>query len=197
MAGEPWGAEETAQLESLCGDLPFWMIAKEMKRIAKCKGWPERSTLAIRTRAEKNRLYVSCPGNWLTINQAARALRTTHKRVTKYLREEEIKPIKAKGGHWIPRRTLRTLATRRPELFSALSEGELVCALDSETLAKEIAKIGMKRYRRVRPVVCVETGWRYESVSAAARAAYVNRKAICRAIKTGGTSSGRHWRYAD
>jgi hypothetical protein len=197
MAGERWTAEEIAQLQSLCGDLPFWMIAREMKRIAACKGWPERSTLAIRARVEKSRFYVSCPGNWLTINQTARALRTTHKRVTRYLREEKIEPIKVKGGHWISRSMLRTLATRRPELFAALTEGEIVCALDSERMAKELVEKRMQRYRRFRPVVCVETGWRYENMAAAARAAYVNRRGIFEAIKTGCMASGRHWRYAD
>jgi hypothetical protein len=196
MAGERWTAEEMEQLHSVCGDLPFWMVAKEMKRIAKCKGWPARTTLAIRARAEKNRLYVSCPGNWLNISQTARALRSTHKRVSKYLQEEDLKPIKAKGAHWISRRTLRTLATRRPELFAGLSEGELMCVLDSETLAKELAEKGMQRYRRVRPVVCVETGWRYPSTAAAARAAYVDSRGIFEAIRTGCKASGRHWRYA-
>lgn len=45
------------------------------------------------------------------------------------------------------------------------------------------------------PVICVETGEKFNSVNSAARFAGVNRTSISNALSRGGTSGGYHWKY--
>ena len=55
-----------------------------------------------------------------------------------------------------------------------------------------------KRMRSIRkPVVCVETGELFDSIRAAQKAIGIAHAGISRAVKTGGTSGGYHWRWAD
>lgn len=50
---------------------------------------------------------------------------------------------------------------------------------------------------KVKPVINVETGERFESISEAERAYNVSSGSIQHALKTGGTSCGYHWQYAE
>jgi carbamoylphosphate synthase small subunit len=134
---------------------------------------------------------------WMSLTQVARTVHTDPRRLTRAMREEGITPHIITGTHWISRPMLRALASRRPKVFAGLTELELTQLLDSETMAAELAAMGMQRYRRFRPVVCVETGKRYESIREAARSVYLDRTTIGHALKNNGTVAGLHWRYAD
>lgn len=51
--------------------------------------------------------------------------------------------------------------------------------------------------RSPKKVICIETGKKFESMSAAAKSVNVSNSAIKSAIKRKGQSGGYHWRYAD
>lgn len=51
--------------------------------------------------------------------------------------------------------------------------------------------------RRRKPVVCIETGEEYPSIYAAAKANYVNKKGMLRAVTQGRMANGRHFRLAE
>lgn len=49
---------------------------------------------------------------------------------------------------------------------------------------------------RPKPVLCVETGQTYPSIKAAARAAYVTKAVMQRAIRNGWAANSLHWQFA-
>ena len=79
---------------------------------------------------------------------------------------------------------------------SGLSEAQLFQLLDSEQLAAEIIAMKLPQKRLRKPVICVETGWWYPSITAAAKSVYVTQSTVRRAIVNGKTAGGRHWRFA-
>jgi hypothetical protein len=75
-----------------------------------------------------------------------------------------------------------------------LTEGQLVELLDSERLAAKIAAMELPRLVQRVAVECVETGQRYPSISAAAKAAYVANSRMRTVVIEGTTANGRHYR---
>jgi hypothetical protein len=197
MAGEKkWSQEEEDFLSLFCGDLPWPMVVQQVKRVGAIKGWPPRTTEAIKWRARVLGLSISCHGQWVRRETLAREMKTDYKQIMRLINGDRLKAKTINGAIWISRAAVRNLAQREPQAFAGLSEAELFQVLDSEKLAEELAEMKLKRPPLCRPVVCIETGWWYPSTEAAARAVYVCRTTMRQAIRTGGMANGRHWRYA-
>lgn len=196
MPGRRWQPVEDARLQELSGDMPWPIVVAEMRRSARQHGWPPRTECAIRARALDIGLITTCHGQMVSMCQVARALRANKRTITIWIADGRLTERRINRRRWIPRSALRRLARQSPELFGGLTEGELFRLLDSEPLAAEIAAMGLKRLPRVRPVVCVETGWRYASIAAAARASYVTPATLRNAVRNGWRAGGRTWRLA-
>ena len=69
--------------------------------------------------------------------------------------------------------------------------------LDSEPLAAEIAAMELPRPRQCVAVQCIETGRRYASIKAAARAAFVTPQRMAVVLARGSTANGRRYRRAE
>lgn len=73
---------------------------------------------------------------------------------------------------------------------------ELLRWHSSETIRCKASELKLvKKHSNKCPVICVETGARYHTVTAAAKAVVVNASNIVKACKSGTTSGGYHWEY--
>lgn len=59
----------------------------------------------------------------------------------------------------------------------------------------EETKKRMSESKKKSPVICVETGQRYESINMAGNKTGIHTGSISRACKTGGIAGGYHWNY--
>ena len=75
----------------------------------------------------------------------------------------------------------------------------LLCRHSSETIRCKASELKLiKKHSNKCPVLCIETGITYPTLTAAAKALGHNAAShICLACKTGGTSGGYHWEYVN
>lgn len=194
--GKLWTRAEDDQLMYLTGDMPWSMVVTSMRRLATINGWPERTPRALLWRAEQLGLSLRCVGQWVSIKSLAKTLRVHHSTVRSWIQEGDLTDKPLSNTRWISRASLRRLAKRRPAVFAGMSESELFQLLDSEELAAKIAAMNLKRRRMRQPVICVETGWHYPTITAAAAAWFVAPGTIHDALRRNGTAGGKHWRRA-
>jgi len=192
-----WSADDVEALASLCGDLPWPLVLKTFNRNRQHK----RTETALRRKAESLGLLRACVGQFVTPGVLVEALGTSYERVRRWTESGELPCVRFGGTRshprWIRRADLRAFARRRPEVFGGLSEAELVQLLCGEQLARELAERQMPRERLRYPVECIDTGGRWPSIGAAARAAYVTKQRMRHAVRHGGLVNGRRYRLVE
>ena len=193
-----WSVEDIEMLSSLAGDIPWPLVPG---RFNNCR--PHRTPIALRRKAEDLGLLRRCVGQHITSGALRALMGVSYEQVRRWILDPSLQLRARRFGqgrafpYWIHRRDLRAFARARPELFGGLSEGQLVELLDSEALAAQIAAMELPRPRQLVAVECVDTGRRYASIKAAARAAYVTPQRMAVVLASGGTANGRRYRRAE
>lgn len=191
----PWTTEDIEMLSSLAGDLPWPMVPGKFNN---CR--PHRTATALRRKAEGMGLLRRCVGQYITSGALRSLMGISYEQVRRWILDPAMQlPARRWGNgrafpYWIHRRDLRAFAATNPALFGGLSEGQLVELLDSEALAAQIAAMDLPRPRQPVAVECIDTGRRYASIKAAARAAYVTPQRMAVVLASGGTANGRRYR---
>lgn len=194
MSGKIWTEPEIELLRSLAGDMPWPMVVKTYRQHASRRGWTERSPSALRRYAEDYGIHRRCVGEWLTTVHVAKAMNTSTFSVYRWIKDKQLDSKTINRQHWISRAALRKLARRKPELFGGLSESDLVQLLDQEGIARRVAEQKLPARSVRHPVVCLETGQRFASIGAAARAAGVCKETMRKAVIDGWRTKGRRYR---
>jgi hypothetical protein len=190
-----WRQRELDQLEAMAGDLPRIELFRYYRGWAKTNGLPYRTNTAIEATANRHGIPLLARGNVLTAHAVAEILGVPHIRVDRWLRRDLV-PFRQYGPvRYLNRRALVAFARVEPHRFAGIDEARLNCLLENEELAAEIASTYSGRSSRLHPVECVETGRRFPSVSEAARATFISRSVIVRALRVkAATAAGYHWR---
>lgn len=195
MSGHSWTTEDIEMLSSLAGDLPWPMVLRAFNN---CR--PHRTAIALRRKADDLGLLRRCVGQWITSGALRSLMGVSYEQVRRWILDPSIQLPARRWGkgraypYWINRRDLRAFAAANPARFGGLSEGQLVELLDSEALAAQIAAMELPRPRQPVAVECIDTGRRYASIKAAARAAYVTPQRMAVVLASGGTANGRRYR---
>ena len=191
-----WTPEDIETLSSLAGDLPWRMVPGVFNRRR-----PHRTPTALRRKADGLGLLRRSVGQFVTAGTITTATGLSHKTIRRWIQSKELAARRyGKGGafpYFIRRQDLRAFARQRPEPFGGLSEAELIQLLDSETLAVEIAAMGLPRYTQLVEVECIETGKRFPSILAAAAAAFVTPQRMRVVVNRGGRANGRRYRRVE
>ena len=188
-----WTPEDVEALNSLAGDLPWPMVTPAFN----CTR-PPRTEMALRRKACKLGITRTSVGQFITAGAIAKMSGNDFEKVRRWVISGQL-PARRYGegnGHayFISRKDLQNFARTYPERFGGLTEGQLVELLDSERLAAKIAAMELPRLVQRVAVECVETGQRYPSISAAAKAAYVANSRMRTVVIEGTTANGRHYR---
>ena len=193
MSGHPWTIEDVEMLSSLAGDLPWPMVPGVFNN---CR--PHRTAIALRRKADDLGLLRRCVGQYITSGALRSLMGVSYEQARRWILSGSLPARRWGKGrafpYWIHRRDLRAFAAANPALFGGLSEGQLVELLDSETLAAQIATMELPRPRQPVAVECLDTGRRYASINAAAKAAYVTPQRMAVVLASGGTANGRRYR---
>jgi hypothetical protein len=191
-----WTVEDVEMLSSLAGDIPWPLVPGRFN-----SSRPRRTATALRRKADELGLLRRCTGAWLTSGALRSLMGVSYEQARRWILSGQLPARRWGEGqaypYWIRRQDLRAFARVRPELFGGLSEGQLVELLDSERLATEIAAMELPRPRQCVAVECIETGRRYRSIKAAARAAYVTPQRMAVVLAHGTTANGRRYRRAE
>lgn len=207
-----WTAEETAQILELTGDMPWALVPLHYNRWAKQNDRPRRTAASLRLRVDACGGTLTAVGSWLTTGAIARAF-DLHASVPNYWThrwpdilqpfQPPARPNAARAGRiYIRRDRLRAFARRHPEQLGGIPESALAMILEDERLAARIAAAHPQRPLTLgdqpRPVLCVETGQRFPSRTAAGRAHHISPSAIGDAIHgRRPTAAGLHWQDAE
>ena len=196
MGGRPWSPEDIEILGSLAGDIPWPLVPGRFNSAR-----PRRTEAALRRKADDLGLLRNCTGQYLTSGALQAIAGFNAERVRRWILRGQIPARRFGQGQsyawWIRRSDLRAFAQANPEVFAGLSEGQLVELLDSEPLAAQLAALALPRPRQCVVVECVETGVRYRSIRAAAKAAYVTPQRMAAVLAHGTTANGRHYRRVE
>lgn len=162
-------------------------------------GNPKRTAYSIKLKA--NHLNLSLRPTFLhTASSLARLLDVSCDAVRYWVSiglESTKQTDIANSPHYITPASLRKFARQRPELFGGINSIDLYIALECEELVEYITTNYPSRRNRPKRVRCVETGRIYNSYKEAAKAVYVTRSGIYKAIKRKGTANGFHFVLVD
>jgi hypothetical protein len=188
-----WTPEDVEMLSSLSGDLPWPMVPAVFNRFR-----PHRTATALRRKADGLGLLRRSVGQFITAGAIVGIAGINYERIRRWILSRELKARRYGEGsafpYYISRKDLRAFARKHPEQFGGLSQSELLQLFDSEKLAEEIAAMELPRLSQKVPVMCVETGKRFESIQAAAKAAYVTPTRLQTVLRDGTTANGLRYR---
>ena len=191
-----WSVEDIEMLSSLAGDIPWPLVPGRFNSAR-----PRRTPIALRRKADELGLLRRSTGQFITSGALRSLMGISYEQARRWILSGQLPARRFGQGqafpYWIRRRDLRAFARARPELFGGLSEGQLVELLDSEHLAAQIAAMELPRPRQCVAVECIDTGRRYRSIKAAARAAYVTPQRMAVVLACGTTANGRRYRRAE
>ena len=199
MAGNIWTSEELYILQSCVGEVPWPMIAGRYNHEAVRQGYPKRTKAAIEHKRNHLKLSRACVGEWIKATTISKVLKVSISTVNRWIHFEKLKARQFKLGKrgsifYVKRLWLRQFARQNLKLFGGLDFHELYSLLDSEPLANEIAGMCMPANTMQTPVLCIETGKQFESLSRAAASVFISRRRISHAIKDSTkTAGGYHW----
>jgi len=186
MGGKVWSSEELTTLELLAGDVPWPALPDAYWNTVRQHGYPARTATALRRKCCDLGLGRAAIGRWVNAGLICKLMGISYEAVQTLMRSGLLPGTRFGGtrGHryYFKRTDLRRLATTHPHLFGGLDCAALTQLFDEPRLAKRVAELGLPRLQQRRPVLCVETGITYRSISEAARAVYVTTKCISTAL---------------
>ena len=199
MGGKVWSTEELSILELLAGDVPWPALPQTYCNTVAQHGYPKRTATALRRKCNDLGLQRAAIGRWVNAGLICELMQISYEAVQTLMRSGLLPGTRfgdTRGHRYYFRRCdLRHLAVSHPHLFGGLSTAALTQLFDDAKLAKRVAELQLPRLQQRRPVLCVETGKVYPSLSAAARAVYVTTKCISTALdKPDKTSASYTWR---
>lgn len=190
-----WTETELEMLQSMAGDLPWPMLLHQYNRWASVQDWPNRTEIALLRKCSRLRLSRRAVGNWVTTGMISEMLGISRVTTRRWIEDGWIRSIRYSCMHFVHRHELCRLARERPYLFGGLSRSLLVQLLDSAEVADWLIKLKLPRFRQSKPVYCVETGQRFESIGRAARKAFISVQGMHRAIHRQRPIAGFNWRF--
>ena len=201
MGGKVWSSEELTTLELLAGDVPWPALPQTYWNTVRQHGYPRRTGTALRRKCNDLGLSRAAIGRWVNAGLICKLMGISYEAVQTLMRSGLLSGTRFGGtrGHryYFKRTDLRRLAGSHPHLFGGLGSAALTQLFDDPKLAKQVAALGLPKHQQRRPVLCVETGTTYPSLSAAARAVYVTPKCIsCALDDPTKTSASFTWRSA-
>lgn len=186
MGGKVWSTEELDTLELLAGDVPWPVLPQTYWNTVRQHGYPRRTATALRRKCNDLGLQRAAIGRWVNAGLICKLMGVSYEAVQTLMRSGLLPGTRfgdTRGHRYYFRRCdLRHLAVSHPHLFGGLSSAALTQLFDDPKLAKRVAELQLPRLQQRRPVLCVETGITYPSLSAAARAVYVTTKCISSAL---------------
>ena len=199
MGGPTWTPYELDTLSLLAGDVPWPALPQTYWNTVRQHGYPRRTGTALRRKCNDLGLQRAAIGRWVNAGLICKLMDISYEAVQTLMRNGLLSGTRFGGtrGHryYFKRTDLRRLATTHPHLFGGLDCAALTQLFDDEKLAKRVAELQLPRLQQRRPVLCVETGITYPSLSAAARAVYVTPKCISSALdRPDKTSASFTWR---
>jgi hypothetical protein len=199
MGGKVWSADELSILELLAGDVPWPALPQTYCNTVAQLGYPKRTGTALRRKCNDLGLSRAAIGRWVNAGLICQLMGVSYEAVQTLMRSDLLPGTRFGGtrGHryYFKRTDLRALARTHPHLFGGLSTAALTQLFDDPKLAKRVAELGLPKHQQRRPVLCVETGKVYPSLSAAARAVFVTPKCIsCAVDQPDKTSASFTWR---
>ena len=199
MGGKVWTTEELDTLSLLAGDVPWPALPQTYWNTVRQHGYPQRTATALRRKCCDLGLQRAAIGRWVNAGLICKLMGVSYEAVQTLMRSGLLPGTRFGGtrGHryYFRRCDLRHLAVSHPHLFGGLDCAALTQLFDDPKLAKHVAELGLPRLQQRRPVLCVETGITYRSISEAARAVYVTTKCISTALdRPDKTSASYTWR---
>jgi hypothetical protein len=197
-----WTDDEVQLLRELVETLPTTQMIRVFNAQNGLRGNPKRTAHSIKLKVHHLNLSLR-PTFIHTASSLARLLGVSSDAVRywvsiglKSTRQTDI----PNSPHYITPANLRKFARQRPELFGGINSIDLYIALECEKLVEYITTNYPKRSNFLHPpkrVRCVETGRIYNSYKEAAKAVYVSRSGIHKAVKRKGTANGFHFELVD
>lgn len=199
MGGKVWSANELDTLTLLAGDVPWPALPQTYYNTVRQHGYTRRTATALRRKCNDLGLQRAAIGRWVNAGLICQLMQLSYEAVQTLMRNGLLPGTRFGGtrGHryYFKRTDLRRLAATHPHLFGGLGCAALTQLFDDPKLAKRVAELQLPRLQQRRPVLCVETGKVYPSLSAAARAVYVTPKCISTALdRPDKTSASFTWR---
>lgn len=201
MGGATWTPYELDTLELLAGDVPWPALPQTYWNTVRQHGYPQRTATALRRKCCDLGLQRAAIGRWVNAGLICKLMGVSYEAVQTLMRSGLLPGTRfgdTRGHRYYFRRCdLRHLAVSHPHLFGGLDCAALTQLFDDPKLAKHVAELQLPRLQQRRPVLCVETGITYRSISEAARAVYVTTKCISAALdRPDKTSASFTWRSA-
>ena len=194
----PWTREEEFELERLAGDYPWSVVVERHNQWSLVRRRPVRTAGALARRAN----ILGCgrvpEGEWITIGAVSAILGIDREKPRRWVRWGKIhfkrECNRKPSPYYVSRRSLRDWARREPAFFRPYPRDALVLLFSCKHTADWVYEHPPLAPRtRCRPLLCVETGQVYPSITKAAQANYVTTSRMQAIVNTHETAGGRRF----
>ena len=192
----PWEQDAEFWLEQKAGLYPLPELCRIFNRVASRKGWARRTETAVNIKLKRLNLSRKCTEDNLSRRELARALGIGPDRVRGWTRRGLPYRKIARNQIAIKVGDLRDYLLENPGLTTGITEQSLAWLI-GESAAKKIKAIPDDPRGFYRPVICLDTGERFDGIKAAGRAKFISHSSIGGAIRRGGKCLGYRWAYLD
>ena len=193
----PWQPEELELIHELAGYQSKEAIARRVQKLDKQKGWPCRTVDAVTVRLfrmgySKRPIFDNIPRDNL-----AKLLGVSRDRARSWTRNFRLPSKKGALLVTIRLSDFRRWAYANPSCVAGIESDRLNWIMDDEEFCEKAEASPQPRIGRSVPIVRLSDGKTFTSLRAAARETFISKAALSAALKTGGTSAGSRWAYAN
>lgn len=192
-----WHEDDKAFLERKAGEMLLPDLVKALNLYRRRHGRSPKSTRTVQRMVYRQGLEIRCTLDNLSMSELALQLGVSRNRVRTW-RKQGLKARQISSRLTaIKCKDLAKFMREHPAIAVTINPEQLGLLIGT-ALAKRLYRTSPPAdLKRIRPVVCVETGDRYPSVSSAASANFIHRTSITQAIQRCGRSAGYRWQYVD
>lgn len=191
-----WTPPELEKLQSLVGDLPWAIVVQTYRAWAEKNGFPRRGEPAMRQQAHLTKSPRYCVGEFLTPGAIAEILGSTRSVCGNWVTLGYVKCHRQGNRRYVSRDELRRMARENPQVLFGFPSRQLELLLEDPKLVRRLEKLSAAgNWRRRRPIFCVETGQRFNTIRAAAEFIGASSQSVHYACRNGTRVKGFHWNY--
>ena len=184
MKGKLWRKSQEQFLRQFGGTKPIDLLYSQFKKFNTTNDLPQKSFRAFRSKLHRMNVSQRASSDYVGMQELADLMGRSRSAIERYMRKGLPIMHRTPGNVYTTYEEIYKFAKKYPMYFGGISQARLLRILGDEDLARKIIRQYPKKLDAAQPVpvICVETGVVYKTMTEAAERHFVTAEALRKAV---------------
>ena len=184
MKGKLWRKSQEQFLRQYGGTKPIDLLYSQFKKFNTQNNLPQRSFRAFRSKLHRMKVSQRASSDYVGMQELADLMGRSRNAIERYMKKGLPIMHRTPGNVYTTYEEIYKFAKKYPMYFGGISQARLLRILGDEDLARQIIREYPTKLDAAQPVpvICIETGVVYTSMTEAAERHFVTAEALRKAI---------------